>query len=246
MTMVERDRSYLQGFPGGRDGRGHRAARAPNHHMWTASDGKHNVALQTTWTAAIVCPAFSADHISAGPDEVRQPRGHIKDASFGAHTTGRVPGFRWRPLSFIMPFLRLPSLELFDLTTDETDAQDFAKISVQKHSPVLIIAQMIRASLLARATVTSRAGFFANSPTIQSRKPPRRFPQRLEAMLLREPVASLYIYRLPALVMLPRVGALHEALQDLVRARHAAGQDVHRAPHPHPGLHAPLRPAFRR
>ncbi|MGY2891059.1 hypothetical protein ACVIHI_008173 [Bradyrhizobium sp. USDA 4524] len=97
-------------------------------------------------------------------------------------------------MSFVMPFLHLPSLELFDLdAAGETDAQDFANISVRKHSPVLIIAQMIRASLLARATVTSRAGFFANSPTIQSRKPPRLFPQRLEAMLLREPVASLYI-----------------------------------------------------
>jgi hypothetical protein len=32
--------------------------RKPPSHMWTASDGKHNLALCTTWTAAIVCPAF--------------------------------------------------------------------------------------------------------------------------------------------------------------------------------------------
>jgi hypothetical protein len=32
--------------------------RRPPSHMWTASDGKHNLALCTTWTAAIVCPAF--------------------------------------------------------------------------------------------------------------------------------------------------------------------------------------------
>jgi pimeloyl-ACP methyl ester carboxylesterase len=39
----------------------------------------------------------------------------------------------------------------------------FANISARKISPVLIIAQMIRASLLASATVTRRAGFFARS-----------------------------------------------------------------------------------
>jgi len=27
-------------------------------HMWTASDGKHNLVLRTTWTAAVICPAF--------------------------------------------------------------------------------------------------------------------------------------------------------------------------------------------
>jgi hypothetical protein len=32
--------------------------RRPPSHMWTASDGKHNLAPCTTWTAAIVCPAF--------------------------------------------------------------------------------------------------------------------------------------------------------------------------------------------
>lgn len=64
-------------------GRGVERLEAPvvvSGRMWTASDGKHNLAFRTTWTAAIVCPAFSADHISAGPDEVRQPRGHIKDS----------------------------------------------------------------------------------------------------------------------------------------------------------------------
>jgi hypothetical protein len=32
--------------------------RRPPSHMWAASDGKHNLTLCTTWTAAIVCPAF--------------------------------------------------------------------------------------------------------------------------------------------------------------------------------------------
>ena len=30
----------------------------PPSHMWTASDGKHNLVLRTTWTAAVICPAF--------------------------------------------------------------------------------------------------------------------------------------------------------------------------------------------
>src|SRR5215472_5929096 len=32
--------------------------RRPPSHMWTASDGKHNLVLRTTWTAAVICPAF--------------------------------------------------------------------------------------------------------------------------------------------------------------------------------------------
>ena len=44
----------------------------------------------------------------------------------------------------------------------------FANVSARKPSPVFIIAQTIRANLLANATVTSRAGFLANSATIQS------------------------------------------------------------------------------
>jgi hypothetical protein len=48
----------------------------------------------------------------------------------------------------------------------------FANISAWKISPVLIIAQMIRASLLAIATVTRRASFFARSALIQSARAP--------------------------------------------------------------------------
>src|SRR4029077_11195693 len=47
-------------------------------------------------------------------------------------------------------------------------------ISARKISPVLIIAQMIRASLLASATATRRAGFFARSALIQSASVPLR------------------------------------------------------------------------
>lgn len=80
-----------------------------------------------------------------------------------------------------------------------------ANISVRKHSPVFIIAQVIRASLLAGATVTSRAGFFAKSPTIQSRKPPRRFSTTFKSDVAPR-TSSFLMYRFPALVMAPRVG----------------------------------------
>lgn len=130
--------------------------------MWTASDGKHNLALRTTWTAAIVCPAFSADHISAGPDEVRQPRGHIKDASFEAHTTGRV--FLVFGGDRCLSSCLSCTYQAYNSSMRLSDTQSLANISVRKHSPVFIIAQMIRASLLARATVTSRAGFFSQKP----------------------------------------------------------------------------------
>ena len=50
-----------------------------------------------------------------------------------------------------------------------------AKLSLRNVSPVAAIAQAMRASLLASATVTSRAGFFAISSTIQKASAPLCF-----------------------------------------------------------------------
>ena len=58
----------------------------------------------------------------------------------------------------------------------------FANISARKISPVLIIAQMIRASLLASATVTRRAGFFARSALIQSAARDAELPQKVSTL----------------------------------------------------------------
>jgi len=80
----------------------------------------------------------------------------------------------------------------------------FANISVRKHSPVFIIAQRIRATLLAMATVTSLAGFFASRPTIQSRKAPLRLPTTLSSEVAPK-TSSFLMYRLPCLVMPPSV-----------------------------------------
>src|SRR3984893_16142381 len=78
----------------------------------------------------------------------------------------------------------------------------FANISVRKLSPVFIIAQRIRASLLASATVTSRAGFFASRPTIQSRKAPLRLPTTSSSEVAPNS-SSFLMYRFPCLVMAP-------------------------------------------
>jgi hypothetical protein len=74
----------------------------------------------------------------------------------------------------------------------------FANISVRKLSPVFIIAQRIRASLLASATVTSRAGFFASSLTIQSRKAPLRLPTTFSSEVAPN-TSSFLMYRFPCL-----------------------------------------------
>src|ERR1700730_12539243 len=78
----------------------------------------------------------------------------------------------------------------------------FANISVRKLSPVFIVAQRILASLLASATVTSRAGFFASRPTIQSRKSPLRLPTTFSSEVAPN-TSSFLMYRFPCLVMAP-------------------------------------------
>src|SRR3984893_7392924 len=78
----------------------------------------------------------------------------------------------------------------------------FANISVRKLSPVFIVAQRIRASLLASATVTSRGAFFASSLTIQSRKAPLRLPTTFSSEVAPN-TSSFLMYRFPCLVMAP-------------------------------------------
>jgi hypothetical protein len=89
-----------------------------------------------------------------------------------------VFGFRWRPCRSSR-FNALAKLQTVICATapwiclqEGRRPYAFANISARKISPVLIIAQMIRASLLASATVTRRAGFFARSAVIQSASAP--------------------------------------------------------------------------
>jgi hypothetical protein len=78
--------------------------------------------------------------------------------------------------------------------SDEGLFYALANIPVRKPSPVFIIAQIIRASLLARATGTSQAGLRARRATSQSRKAPLRLPAT------REPTRSPLRNRLPRLL----------------------------------------------
>src|SRR6202043_1527320 len=75
----------------------------------------------------------------------------------------------------------------------------FANISARKISPVLIIAQMIRASLLASATVTRRAGFFARSALIHSASAPLRL-LTLRSSEVAERTSSFLMWRFPLLM----------------------------------------------
>ena len=88
----------------------------------------------------------------------------------------------------------------------------FANISARKRSAVFIIVQTIRAcvSLLANATVTSRAGFFARRATIQSRRGPFRLPTTFSSDVAPKTICFL-MYRLPCLVMLPPASASHRS-----------------------------------
>jgi hypothetical protein len=72
-------------------------------------------------------------------------------------------------------FFALAKLELLKFLSgcpacDGQFSHAFVNISMRKHSPVFMIAQMIRASLLASATVTGRAGLRASSAASQSRR----------------------------------------------------------------------------
>jgi hypothetical protein len=123
-----------------------------------------------------------AAHMSAGPDEVRRPES-LSDwrASSSCLTTGCF----WSSVATVsfVAFqctCQTSNCDLCDATAPWICLQEgrrpytFANISARKISPVLIIAQMIRASLLASATVTRRAGFFARSALIQSASAPLR------------------------------------------------------------------------
>src|ERR1700730_4029119 len=96
-----------------------------------------------------------------------------------AHVSEQVVfGLRWRPCrsSRLNALAKLQTV--ICATAPWTCLQEgrrpyaFANILARKISPVLIIAQMIRASLLASATETRRAGFFARSALIQSASAP--------------------------------------------------------------------------
>src|ERR1700721_2238145 len=75
-------------------------------------------------------------------------------------------------------------------------------MEVRKASPVVMIAQTIRASLLANATATTLAGLRALSAASQSHNAPLRFGAARKTEMAPN-TRSRRIYRLPCLVIDP-------------------------------------------
>ncbi len=148
-----------------------------------------------------------AAHMSAGPDEVRRPE------SSSCLTTGCF----WSSVATVslIAFQCACQTSNCDLCNCSVDMLQiclqegrrpyaFANISARKISPVLIIAQMIRASLLASATVTRRAGFFARSALSQPASAPLRL-LTLRSSEVTERTSSFLMWRFPCLLMPPSV-----------------------------------------
>jgi hypothetical protein len=107
-----------------------------------------------------------AAHMSAGPDEVRRPES-LSDLRASSSCLMATVSFIASQCACQTSNCDLCNCSVICLQ-ERRRPYAFANISARKISPVLIIAQMIRASLLASATVTRRAGLFARSALIQS------------------------------------------------------------------------------
>jgi hypothetical protein len=117
-----------------------------------------------------ICPLALMKSDDQNPYQICELQAHVSQQT--------VFGLRWRPCRSSR-FNALAKLQTVIYATapwiclqEGRRPSAFANISARKISPVLIIAQMIRASLLASATVTRRAGFFARSALIQSASAP--------------------------------------------------------------------------
>jgi hypothetical protein len=108
---------------------------------------------------------FYADNISAGPDEVR--RCWIPIITARSERITQIGVFQTFGNNRVVHHVTMHLPMATSLYID-SGAHAFMNISPRKASPVVIMAHMIRASLLATATVTSLAGFRARSATIQS------------------------------------------------------------------------------
>ena len=151
--------------------------------MWTATPGKHffdvsNDLVDCGHMSGLLGGAYVRGMMKSDDREPYQ-----RSELYALDNQQAVPGLRWRPCrsSRLVALAKVEPVKISPVNTPcggERPPYAFANISVREHSPVFIIAQRIRASLFASATVTSRAGFFASSPTIQSRKALCAYPRR--------------------------------------------------------------------
>src|SRR6202521_4608624 len=121
-----------------------------------------------------ICPLALMKSDDQNPYQICELQAHVSQQV--------VFGLRWRPCRSSR-FNALAKLQTVICATapwicsqEGRRPYAFANISAWKVSPVLIIAQIIRASLLASAPVTRRARFFARSALSQSASAPLRLP----------------------------------------------------------------------
>src|ERR1700710_2976005 len=132
--------------------------------MWTAPIGKHFLAYQTIWSASVICPACWCGLMTAGPDEIRLPWSLSLRRALRLLTVSGCPWLFAAAVSVITSFLLFklePANSCRMLLGTARWAQALTYVAVRNPSPVVMIAQQILASLLARATATSRSGFLA-------------------------------------------------------------------------------------
>src|SRR5215467_13368269 len=124
-----------------------------------------------------------------------------------AHATDwAAPGLRWRPLSFITSLLRLPNFNQLNLHSNiamRNSSSRFGERLGTEAFPVFHHRPDNPSEFVGRCDGHNRAGFFASSPTIQSRKPPFRLLTTFRSDVAPS-TSNFLMYRLPAFVMAPR------------------------------------------
>src|SRR3984893_18513984 len=135
-----------------------------------ALNGLVGCAHMSGLVARRICPLALMKSDDQNPYQICELQAHVS----------HVFGLRWRPCRSSR-FNALAKLQTVICATapwlclqEGRRPYAFANISARKISPVLIIAQMIRASVLGSATVTRRGEFFGRSALIQSASAPLR------------------------------------------------------------------------
>ena len=148
--------------------------------MWTAPIDKHFLTLRTLDRLRSYVRPVGAENESAGPDEVRRRRLLSKERALTLMTCKAE-----YPTSSVSTRLvhhinracqTLTRRAYLRVVNSYEGLYAFANASIRKDSPVVMIAHVIWASLLASATVTSLAGLRARSATTQSCSAPFRLP----------------------------------------------------------------------
>ena len=133
--------------------------------MWTAPIDKHFLTLRTLDRLRSYVRPVGAEKESAGPDEVRRRRLLSKERALTLMTCKAE-----YPTSSVSTRLvhhinracqTLTRRAYLRVVNSYEGLYAFANASIRKDSPVVMIAHVIRASLLASATVTSLAGLRA-------------------------------------------------------------------------------------